>query len=245
MNQNQFQFRRFWRLLRVKFAEISSILLSLTVTAILVIFAFRVGYMFFSSDNLPKAFARGNDIIGMVFLLMIGRIYFYNLGTMGGFVVNLFLHPATNLERYAVLHVLPIINSLIMMAIAFFICEGLWRLGLWLGFPDIYTQYIVWITENRFAKLILLLLFWPLAPYFMFIILRFVAKNMRQIIFVFGVVPILYILIIFGISAILRNSGIPSYFLLGAVLLVGISLIFASYRSFCNYEPNLEKTSTE
>lgn len=256
MNQNQFQFRRFWRLLRVKIEESFPSVVWYAVALGLIQFVYRTGHMLFSLDNIPNVFISDAKFLFQTPLILVFGSYFFSVGILIGFIGNFFSLPVSNLERYMVMHTLPLINLLILMVVTFVIGEGLWRLGLWLAFPSIYEQYVEaiawWFLYEVIVSQIIgkTLLVFPLVFYFLFLIFSDFSKKYSTKIRIFLLwvgIPLGYIF--FSIAGVIlwKFLGFPQSYLLilGISLLISIYLLIAAYRGFCNYEPNLEKTTTE
>ena len=249
MNKNQFQFRRFWWLLRVKFAEEASLISRIILAGILMFLIIRIGHMVFSSGNYLGAFMKDAEVIhkipGYAFL----TAYFISLRTVvkNKNMVSYFLCPATNLERYVVIHALALVFFFLATTLIIFVVEGLWRLGLWFLFPDIYSQYLQAMAEYShkpiYGLFILLLLM-------VFYIMYFIISNKLQkygIIkgaIVFGGIGAVYLILsfvaAFGIATQFQKD-MKEFFLIIINLPALIYLLIATYRSLCRYEPNFQK----
>lgn len=248
MNKNNFNFRRFWRLLRIKMVEGAYGILRLPLVATLILLVVKIGSIVLSSGDLSETFLENAEYLNRVPGYLLIASYFFSFGIIFGNVENYLSLPVTNLERYLVIHTLPLTNLVIISVITHLAVEGLWRLGLWLTFPDLYVQYIevmAGFTYNPDS----ILFFLPLAWYFIYLIfsIRHPMRKNWKIIFIFVIVPAIYALLLIGIHRLLKYLEVPHYnlFILGILLPTCIYLLIAAYRSFCNYEPNLEKTSTE
>lgn len=255
MNKNQFQFRRFWRLLRVKFAESIRVILYCILVFVVIMLVVRTGTVLLSLDNLSEGFEDGIKAMFRMPLYILLCSYFF------GFVViecskNFFLCPVTNLERYVVIHTLPIFYMMMAAIVGIVSVEILWRLGLWIAFPSAYSQYLEVVAEfpfvEKFFSRVADFVAMFSVPYLYYKKIglwenlgKYYEKKQRMI--YFWVVPIVFAILIVGGILLLKHLGVPhiTSVLLGIVILTDIFLIITSYRSFCNYEFTLEKTSNE
>ena len=173
MKTNQFNIKRFWRLLRVKFAEEASFLLRLIFAGILVLLAIRIGRVMLSSGNFIGAFMEEAEFIQKIPGYTLLTAYVLGIKNFRSY----FLCPVTNFERYLVLHAFALVIFFLVTPLLLFVVEGLWRLGLWLMFPNILSQYLQAMAEYsykpNFAVLIIILLT-------IFFAMNFVFSNTVQ-----------------------------------------------------------------
>lgn len=257
MNQNQFQFRRFWRLLRVKFAESIGIISYLVLVFVLVILAIRTGMVLLSLDNIPEGFEDGVKMIfQMPLLILLFGSYFVGAGMIST-SESIFLCPVSNLERYFVMHTLAIFYMTMATIVGIVSVELLWRLGLWLVFPSAYAQYVEVAAvfpfmEKFFSRVAYFIIIFS-AVYFYYQKIGQWENNKKyyekkQKIIFYWLIPIVYLIVFLSGAFLLKFLGLrhlATPILLSLVILTDIYLIITSYRSFCNYELIFEKTSTE
>lgn len=257
MNQNQFQFRRFWRLLRVKFAESIGIISYLVLVFVLVILAIRTGMVLLSLDNIPEGFEDGVKMIfQMPLLILLFGSYFVGAGMIST-SESIFLCPVSNLERYFVMHTLAIFYMTTAAIVGIVSVELLWRLGLWLVFPSAYAQYIEVAAvfpfmEKFFSRVADFIIIFS-AVYFYYQKIGQWENNKKyyekkQKIIFYWLIPIVYLIVFLSVAFLLKYLGLRHLgtpILLSLVILTDVYLIVTSYRSFCNYELIFEKTTTE
>lgn len=256
MEMNQFKFGRFWRLMRVKFAESIRIVLHGLLVFVVVILAIRTGMVFLSLDNIPEGFEDGMKMMFQMPLLILLGFYF-----IGAFMIagseNVFLCPVSNLERYFVMHTLAIFYMTMAAIVGIVSVELLWRLGLWLVFPSAYAQYVEVAAvfpfmEKFFSRVADFIIIFS-AVYFYYQKIGQWENNKKyyekkQKIIFYWLIPIVYLIVFLSGAFLLKFLGLrhlATPILLSLVILTDIYLIVTSYRSFCNYELIFEKTSTE
>ena len=249
MNQNQFQFRRFWRLLRVTFAETVRIFLYIALLFIVVMLVFRVGHVIFSLDDIPAAFESGvksSFSIASFFAIM---YFLLSVGMITGFFWK-FLCPVTNLERFIMIHTLSLFYMMMFSIIVFFSVEILWRLGLWLMFPGEYAQYVeiaarypYW--ENFWDRASLYIILLLIMSYYGAFAIKYADK--KHMIIYYWLIPFAYVALMIGAFFFLKSMkwSYGPYLLLGIFILPGFFLIRPYYRSFCRYELVFEKSTNE
>lgn len=257
MNQNQFQFQRFWRLLRVKFAESIRIVLHGLLVFVVVILAIRTGMVFLSLDNIPEGFEDGVKMIfQMPLLILLFGSYFVGAGMIST-SESIFLCPVSNLERYFVMHTLAIFYMTMATIVGIVSVELLWRLGLWLVFPSAYAQYVEVAAvfpfmEKFFSRVADFIIIFS-AVYFYYQKIGQWENNKKyyekkQKIIFYWLIPIVYLIVFLSVAFLLKYLGLRHLgtpILLSLVILTDVYLIVTSYRSFCNYELIFEKTTTE
>lgn len=252
MNKNQFLFRRFWRLLRVKLVESFPHALRFALAASFTLFVFRVGHTLFSLNNIPDVFISDIRFLFQAPGILIFGSYVFSVGILIGFIGNFFSLPITNFERYMVMHTLPLINLFILMIMTFLVSEGLWQLVLWLAFPSIYEQYTEaiagWYSYEMFVNFYIgkTIMFFPLVYFYLFVIFSDFPKKFttkKRIFLLWIGIPLGYMLLMIAGGILWSYLGFPKsgLFITGISLLISICLLIAGYRGFCNYEPNLEK----
>ena len=210
----------------------------------------RIGHMVFSSGNYLGAFMKDAEVIhkipGYTFL----TAYFVSLMAIvkNKNIISYFLCPATNLERYVVLHALALVFFFLATILIIFVVEGLWKLGLWFLFPDIYSQYLQAMAEyshkpiyGLFFILLLLAVF-----YIMYVVISNTLQKYGIIkgAIVFSGIAAVYLILsfvaAFGI-AMQFQKDMKEFFLVIINLPALIYLLIATYRCFCHYEPNFQK----
>lgn len=249
MNKSQFQFQRFWRLLRVKFAEEASLISRIILVGILILLVIRIGHMVFSSGNYLGAFIKDAEIIhkipGYTFL----TAYFVSLMAIvkNKNIISYFLCPATNLERYVVLHALAFVFFFLATILIIFVVEGLWRLGLWFLFPDIYSQYLQAMAEYSHKPIYGLFILLLLAVFYIMYVV--ISKTLQKYGIIKGAIVFSGIAAVYLILSFVAAFGIAmqfqkdmkEFFLVIINLPALIYLLIATYRCFCHYEPNFQK----
>ena len=255
MNKSQFQFQRFWRLLRVKFAESIRFVFYCVLVFTAIMLVVRAGLVLHSLDNISEAFEKGVKMIFRMPLLILLCSYFIGVGIMTG-SKRIFLCPVSNLERFLVMHILSFFYMMMAAIVGIVSIEILWRLGLWIAFPDAYAQYIEVVAkfpymEKFFSNVVGYIVVFS-APYFYYETIGSWEKHKKykekkQKIIFYWLIPIVYVIVVVGGGLLLKFLDVPHILsiLFSFVIMTDIILIIASYRSFCDIEPNLEKTSNE
>ena len=241
---NQFNFRRFWRLMYAKIIENIRIVVFWTVILTLGALIYKIYMVLFSSDSLAESLtnAAGMYIPGvmMVYFLTEFKFILDNTGR------RFFMLPVTNLERYAAMQLLPILSVAFTWIVSFFCSESLWRFGLWLLTPDVYAQYMEVIPDLQRINLVKMLLYFVLILYFEYALFSNNTKKFSRLgclvqVLLFALTPVLLIFVVVKIADFLHLNNLVFYAII--TILTAMFLLVVSYRGFCRYEPNPEVKS--
>lgn len=243
MEMNQFKFGRFWQLIYAKITENMRNVGIFTIMLTLVIIAYKIGKVLFSSDSLTDSLAdvayTGDTWVGILYVTLVFKF------VVGDSDRQFFMLPVTNLERYIAMHLLPILSVAFMWIVCLICSEALWRLGLWLITPDVYAQYMEVLPDLRRVNPVKVMFLFVMILYFEYALFSSMAEKfgcLVQLILIL-LIPALLIFIVIKVADFLPLNN--SVFFSIVIVLVMMVLLVASYRGFCRYEPNLKKTSTE
>ena len=250
MEMNQFKFRRFWRLLRVSFKADWTIAWRIVILAIVALLAFRLWHLIFS-DSLQEAFAKDYETMSIWPLYILFLFYFvcFAFRIIGIGSKFFLMHPATNLERFTILQVLPILYTVIGAVLSMFFAEVLWRVGLWLYSSETYAFYTSTMWNYNSERDIVVYVFTMLIIQYLVFFKFFYMQNnkigMLPYIIVMATYLVLIGALVFGFHELGVSQKDTMVTMTSINFLFVIVLVIASYRGFCRYEPNLKKTSTE
>ena len=168
MEMNQFKFGRFWRLIYAKIIEDMRNVGIFTVIMTLIVIAYKIGKVLFSSDSLTDILAdvayTGDTWVGILYVTLVFKF------VVGDSDRLFFMLPVTNLERYIAMHLLPILSVAFTWIVCLICSESLWRLGLWLITPDVYAQYMEVLPDLRRVNPVKVMFLFVMILYFEYII---------------------------------------------------------------------------
>lgn len=244
----RFNPKRFWRLCRLRYAENRRTLVLIMLLSMMGLLVDRVLCMagvFVSGDMVDRLsrIDKGSMIIGTIALVYVMQL-FVDAVQRRETGIRFFMLPATNLERYVLLVVEPLVCFFVLWLVAWCGAELIWRLCLYYMFPDIYAIYL---GIDKVGQSIYVL-FYVAVILFSGIFMPFKiltnehGKMVSIVLFVILLVAaILVPLLIFVALIETIHSGVVVAVVWGAILLVVAVVIHnKAYDRFCEYEVNLK-----
>lgn len=241
MEMNQFKFGRFWQLIYAKITENMRNVGIFTIMLTLVVIAYKIWKVLFSSDSLTDSLAdvayTGDTWVAMLYVALVLKF------VVGNSDRQFFMLPVTNLERYIAMHLLPILSVAFMWIVCLICSEALWRLGLWLITPDVYAQYMEVLPDLHRVNPVKVMFLFVMILYFEYALFSSMAEKfgcLVQLILIL-LIPALLIFIVIKVADFLPLNN--SVFFSIVIVLVMMVLLVASYRGFCRYELDVKVKS--
>lgn len=244
MEMNQFKFGRFWRLIYAKIIENMRNVGIFTIMLTLVVIAYKIWKVLFSSDSLTDSLAdvayTGDTWVAMLYVALVLKF------VVGNTDRQFFMLPVTNLERYIAMHLLPILSVAFTWIVCLICSESLWRLGLWLITPDVYAQYMEVLPDLHKLNPVKVMFLFVMILYFEYVLFSNMAAKFERFgcliqLILFILIPALLIFIVIKVADFLPLNN--SVFFSIVIVLVMMVLLVASYRGFCRYELDVKVKS--
>ena len=202
---NNFNIKRFGRLCLLRITErqrILGLLVLLTFVALLTV-KVACAVKFFWNGDLAVRLSHIGDIsrliayagMGYLMTLFVDKVMRREDG------IRFFMLPATNLERFLSLVVLPLVSFVVIWTVTWFAAELIWCLTLDNFFPDVYNIYLN-VTDRgqnllAFYAILVIVFSGIITP---MEVISGPGNNIRSIILFIGFIPLHRLYSLFGSS---------------------------------------------
>ena len=244
---NNFNIKRFGRLCLLRITErqrILGLLVLLTFVALLTV-KVACAVKFFWNGDLAVRLSHIGDIsrliayagMGYLMTLFVDKVMRREDG------IRFFMLPATNLERFLSLVVLPLVSFVVIWTVTWFAAELIWCLTLDNFFPDVYNIYLN-VTDRgqnllAFYAILVIVFSGIITP---LEVISGPSNNIRSVILFIGFIVFLVVLLLMFlvIPLSLESKWLAVLMSVAYGLIVSGCLMKKAYRKFCEYEVDLE-----